>query len=145
MNKPAYSVGVVMIFAINVAAIALRSYAEAAFLASYGARLIPVLLVTQAVAFALGTIIYDAATGRAPSAIVDVTVGTALAIAAAAAPTLVAHGGSWPFIVTLTTTTLASVANVALWNTVAASVAGRDARRMLPRAGAAITRSASRC
>lgn len=139
MNKPAFSVGVVMIFAVNVAAIALRSYADAQFLDSYGAKLIPVLLITQAIAFALGTVIYDAATGRAPSATVDVLVGSALVIAAATAPTLVARGGSWPFVVALSTTTLASVANVALWNTVAASVAGRDARRMLPRAGAAIT------
>ena len=74
MNRRAYTLGVVMIFAVNVAAIALRSYAEAAFLASYGAGLIPVLLVSQAIAFALGTVIYDAATGRAPSATVDVLV-----------------------------------------------------------------------
>ena len=139
MNRQAYTLGVVMIFAVNVAAIALRAYAEAAFLGAYGAGWIPVLLVSQAVAFALGTLIYDAATGRAPSAAVDITVGSALALAAATAPTLIARGGAWPFVVTLTTTTLASVANVALWNTVAASVAGRDARRMLPRAGAAIT------
>lgn len=139
MNRRAYGRAVVMIFAINVAAIALRSYAEAAFLASYGAKWIPILLVSQAVAFAIGTLAYDAITGRAPSATVDVALGLGLTAAAAVAPTLIAQGGAWPFVVTLTTTTLASVANVALWNTVAASVAGRDARRMLPRAGAAIT------
>jgi len=139
VNQRAYGLGVLMIFAVNVAAIALRAYAEAAFLASYGAQWIPILLVSQAVAFAIGTLAYDAATGRAPSAAVDVAVGVALTIAAGLAPTLIGRGGAWPFVVALTTTTLASVANVALWNTVAASVAGRDARRMLPRAGAAIT------
>jgi hypothetical protein len=139
VNRAAFRRGVAMIFAVNVAAIALRAYAEGAFLASYGAGWIPVLLVSQAVAFALGTLVYDAATGRAPSATVDVAVGLGLTVAAAIAPPLVARGGPWPFAITLLTTTLGSVANVALWNTVAASVAGRDARRMLPRAGAAIT------
>ena len=75
MNQRAYGLGVLMIFAVNVAAIALRAYAEAAFLASYGAQWIPILLVSQAVAFAIGTLAYDAATGRAPSAAVDVAVG----------------------------------------------------------------------
>ncbi|MBK9031434.1 MAG: cyclic nucleotide-binding domain-containing protein [Myxococcales bacterium] len=139
MNRPAFGLAVLMIFAVNVAAIALRSYAEAAFLASYGAEWIPVLLVSQAVAFAIGTLAYDAITGRAPSATVDVALGVALTVAAATAPTLIAYGGAWPFVVALSTTTLASVANVALWNTVAATVAGRDARRMLPRAGAVLT------
>jgi len=36
-------------------------------------------------------------------------------------------------------TALSQVAGLALWNRVAASVGGRDARRMLPRAGAAVT------
>lgn len=139
MNRAAFRYGLVMIFAINVASIALRAYAEAAFLSAYGAGWIPVLLVGQAVAFALGTLAYDAAIGRASSAAVDVAVGAAMIGAAAVAPTLIAQGGPWPFVTALTIITLGSVANVALWNTVAASVGGRDARRMLPRAGAAIT------
>ena len=36
-------------------------------------------------------------------------------------------------------TAASQVAGLALWNRVAATVAGRDARRMLPRAGAAVT------
>jgi hypothetical protein len=70
MNQRAYGLGVLMIFAVNVAAIALRAYAEAAFLASYGATWIPILLVSQAVAFAIGTLAYDARPGarrRRPS------------------------------------------------------------------------------
>jgi hypothetical protein len=65
--------------------------------------------------------------------------GVALAAAAAAAPSLVARGGIWPFVVALAVTAISSVVNLALWNAVAASVAGRDARRWLPRAGACVT------
>ncbi len=139
MNRRAYLLGVVTIFAANLVAVALRSFAEAAFLADYGATSLPLLLLTQAVAFAIGTTAYDAAAARAPLPRVDIALGVALVVGAAAAAPLVARGKPWPFVVALAVVALSSVVNLALWNTVAASVAGRDARRWLPRAGAAVT------
>ena len=139
MNRRAYALGVVAVALAMAAAVALRAYAEAAFLRSYGARWLPYLLVAQAVAFAAGTTIYDVAAARARLRGVAVAIGAALACAAAGAPTLVARGGGWPFAVALAVVAISSVVNLAVWNAVAASVAGRDARRWLPRAGAAVT------
>ena len=139
MNRRAFVVGVVTIFAANLVAVALRAFAEAAFLADYGARALPLLLVGQAVAFAVGTTVYHAATARAPLPRVDIALGVALIGGAAAAAPLVARGRPWPFVIALAVVALSSVVNLALWNTVAAAVAGRDARRWLPRAGAAVT------
>src|SRR5688500_17688146 len=121
------------------AAVALRAYAEAAFLHSYGAKWLPYVLVAQAVAFAAGTTLYDTAQQRARLPGVDAMLGVALAVAAAAAPYLVARGGAWPFVVALGVVAISSVVNLAVWNAVAASVDGRDARRWLPRAGACVT------
>jgi len=139
MNRRAYILGVVGVFVGMAAAVALRAFAEAAFLVSYGAKWLPYLLVTQAAAFALGTTLYDAVAARASSPRADAALAVALAIAAGLAPTLVAQRGGWPFVVALGVVAISSVVNLAVWNAVASSVAGRDARRWLPRAGAAAT------
>lgn len=139
MNRPAYLLGVVAIFAANLAAVALRAFAEAGFLGAYGARDLPFYLICQAAAFAIATTAYDAATARAPAPRVDRLLTYGLVVAAAAAAPLIDRGRPWPFVVALAVVALSSVVNLALWNLVAASVAGRDARRMLPRAGAAVT------
>ncbi len=139
MNRRAFAFGVAMVFLGMAAAVALRAYAEAAFLRSYGAKWLPHLLVSHAVAFAAGTTLYDAASSRASLPWVDAALVIALAAAAGAAPTLVAGGGAWPFVVALVVIALSSVVMLALWNALCASIAGRDARRWLPRAGAAVT------
>jgi hypothetical protein len=139
MNRRAFTLGAVTMFAANAVAVALRAHAEAAFLGDYGARWLPLLLVGQAVAIAIGATAYDLTGGRAGSRSVDRALVVALIAAAAAAGPLVSRGKPWPFIVALGVVAVSSVVNLALWNTVAASVAGRDARRWLPRAGAAVT------
>ncbi len=139
MNRRAYIFGAITLFATNAVAVALRAHAEAAFLGDYGARWLPLLLVGQAVGFAVGTTLYDAVSGRAALLRVDRALVIALVAAAAAAGPLVARGKPWPFVVAIGVVAVSSVVNLALWNTVAASVAGRDARRWLPRAGAAVT------
>lgn len=139
MNRRAYLLGVVAVFAASVAAVALRAFADASFLASYGPRELPLYLVCQAGAFALVTAAYDAATARATAPRVDRVLGLGLVALALAAAPLVARGQPWPFVIGLAVVALSSVVSLGLWNLVAASVAGRDARRMLPRAGAAVT------
>ncbi len=139
MNRRAYILGVVGVFVAMAAATALRAFAEAAFLSSYGAKWLPYLLVAQAGAFAAGTTLYDVAAARASLPRADAALGVTLAIAAGLAPALVEQGGKWPFVVALGVVAISSVVNLAVWNAVAASVAGRDARRWLPRAGAAAT------
>ncbi|MEZ4400752.1 MAG: hypothetical protein R3B06_12075 [Kofleriaceae bacterium] len=52
MNRPAFLLGVLAVFAANVAAVALRAFAEAAFLGAYGPGELPLYLVSQAAAFA---------------------------------------------------------------------------------------------
>jgi len=136
MNRRAYALGVVAVALAMAAAVALRAYAEAAFLHAYGARWLPYLLVGQAIAFAAGTTLYDVAAARVRLRGVDIGLALGLAGGAAAAPGLVARGGGWPFAVALAVVAISSVLNLAVWNAVAAAVAGRDARRWLPRAGA---------
>ncbi|MCB9573037.1 MAG: hypothetical protein H6709_13215 [Kofleriaceae bacterium] len=139
MNERAFVIGVLAVFAAMAAAVALRSYAEAAFLHQYGARWLPYLLVSQAVAFAAGATLYDVATARASLPWVDTALTVGLTGAALAAPALVARGGSWPFAVALVVISISQVVGLAVWNAICASVGGRDARRGLPRAGAAAT------
>ena len=62
----------------------------------------------------------------------------ALLLAAAAAPALLGAGVP-PVVLVVALAATSQVVGLALWNRVCAAVAGRDARRMLPRAGAAVT------
>ncbi|HUQ02014.1 MAG TPA: cyclic nucleotide-binding domain-containing protein [Kofleriaceae bacterium] len=139
MNRRAYIIAAITLFGANTVAVALRAHAEAAFLGGYGAKWLPLLLVGQAVAFAVGTTLYDAVSSRAAALRVDRALVAALVAAAAVAGPLVSRGKPWPFVVALGVVAVSSVVNLALWNTVCASVAGRDARRWLPRAGACVT------
>jgi hypothetical protein len=139
MNRRAYIIATITLFAANLVAVALRAHAEAAFLGGYGATWLPLLLVGQAVGFAVGTTFYDAVSARAAALRVDRALVATLVVAAGVAAPLVGRGKPWPFVVALGVVAVSSVVNLALWNTVCASVAGRDARRWLPRAGAAVT------
>ena len=139
MNRRAYALGVVMVALTMAAAVALRSVAEAAFLARYGARWLPYLYIAHAVTLAASTLGYDRLTQRGGIPAVDTVLVVVLGVTAAAAPTLLGLGGAAPFVVVLAVVALSGVAGLALWNSLAASVAGRDARRALPRAGAAVT------
>ncbi|MDB4957767.1 MAG: uncharacterized protein JWO36_5336 [Myxococcales bacterium] len=138
MNKRAYVLGAAMVLLASIVAVALRSFAEAAFLGAYGAKQMPWLLIANAAGFAVAALGYDAITRRARAKVVDLALLGVLGVAAAAAPSMLAAGV--PAVVLVVGLAAASqVAGLALWNRVAATVAGRDARRMLPRAGAAVT------
>ena len=138
MNVRAFRLGVVMVAACSAVTVALRAFAEAAFLSAYGPQQLPWLLIANAAGFAAATLGYDALTRYARAQTVDVVLLVGLVIAAAAAPGLL-HAGLPPIVLVIALTAVSQVSGLALWNRVAASVAGRDARRMLPRAGAAIT------
>lgn len=138
MNRRAFVLGAAMVLLCNFVAVALRSYAEASFLRAYGAPRLPWLLIANASGFAVATFAYDQLTRRAHTRVVDVTLLVLLLAAAAAAPSLLDAGAS-PVAIVVALAAASQVAGLALWNRVAASVAGRDARRMLPRAGAAVT------
>ncbi len=138
MNRRAFALGVALVMAGSFAAVALRSYAEATFLAAYGRANLPWLLIATATGFAAATLGYDALTARAAPRLVDLTLLALLAVLAGGAPALLRAGIS-PVALVVALTAASQVAGLALWNRVAASVAGRDARRMLPRAGAAVT------
>ncbi|HEX4451610.1 MAG TPA: cyclic nucleotide-binding domain-containing protein [Kofleriaceae bacterium] len=138
MNRRAFALGVALVMAGSFAAVALRSYAEATFLAAYGRANLPWLLIATATGFAAATLGYDALTARAAPRLVDLTLLALLAVLAGGAPALLRAGIS-PVALVVALTAASQVAGLALWNRVAASVGGRDARRMLPRAGAAVT------
>ncbi len=138
MNRRAFVLGAAMVLLCNLVAVTMRSYAEAAFLAAYGAGKLPWLLIANASGFAAATLGYDVITRRASSRTVDLGLLAALLASAAAAPALL-DAGVTPAVLVVTLAAFSQVAGLALWNRVAASVAGRDARRMLPRAGAAVT------
>ncbi len=138
MNRRAFILGAAMVLLCNLVAVTLRSFAEAAFLEAYGAGKLPWLLIANASGFAVATLGYDLITRRASSRIVDLGLLVALLLTAAASPALL-DAGVPPAVLVVTLAAFSQVAGLALWNRVAASVAGRDARRMLPRAGAAVT------
>ena len=138
MNKRAFALGAVMLLLGSLVAVALRSFAEATFLAAYGPAQAPWLLIASAAGFGLATLGYDRLTRLAHPLVVDLGLLGVLLVFAASSPQLLAHGIS-PIAIVIALTAASQVANLALWNRVAASVAGRDARRMLPRAGAAVT------
>lgn len=138
MNRRAFLLGAAMVLFGNLVAVALRSYAEAAFLAAYGPKQLPWLLIANAGGFAGATLGYDLVTRRAHTRIVDLALLVTLGIVAAVAPALLAAGAP-PAVLVVALAAVSQVAGLALWNRVAAAVAGRDARRMLPRAGACVT------
>lgn len=123
-----------MVMLGSAVAIALRSYVEATFLA-YGAKRLPWLLVANAAGFSAATLGYDRLSRFAE---VDYVLLLLLVIAAALAPSLL-HAGVPPLVFVVVLAAGSQVAGLALWNRVCAAVAGRDARRYLPRAGAAVT------
>src|SRR5688572_9365240 len=122
----------------NLVAVVLRSYAETAFLATYGPKQLPWLLIANAGGFAGATLGYDFVTRKAHTRVVDLALLVLLGITAAVAPALL-DAGAPPVVLVVALAAVSQVAGLALWNRVAAAVAGRDARRMLPRAGAAVT------
>ncbi|MDQ3334131.1 MAG: hypothetical protein M4D80_03140, partial [Myxococcota bacterium] len=138
MNRRAYFLGAAMVLFGNLVAVALRSYAEAAFLATYGAKQLPWLLIANAGGFAFATLGYDLVTRRAHTKVVDIALLVLLLVTAGIAPVLL-EAGAPPVLLVVALAAVSQVAGLALWNRVAAAVAGRDARRMLPRAGAAVT------
>ncbi|HEV7559513.1 MAG TPA: cyclic nucleotide-binding domain-containing protein [Kofleriaceae bacterium] len=139
MNRRAFVLGAAMVLLGNLVAIALRSFAEAAFLEAYGKAQVPWLFVASAAGFAIATLGYDWVTTRMRSVFaVDLGLLAALGIAAATAPAMLSAGVT-PVVLVVALTALSQVAGLALWNRVAASTAGRDARRMLPLAGACAT------
>ncbi|MBA3457300.1 MAG: hypothetical protein H0T42_29735, partial [Deltaproteobacteria bacterium] len=138
MNRRAFLLGAAMVLLCNFVAVTLRSYAEVAFLEAYGPSKLPWLLIANAGGFAVATFGYDLITRRASSSVVDLGLLIALLIAASAAPKLLAAGAP-PVVLVVALAAISQVAGLTLWNRVAAAVAGRDARRMLPRAGAAVT------
>ena len=138
MIRRALVLGTVMITLASVVAVALRAYAEATFLKAYGAPQAPWLLIATAAGFAVATLGYDAVTRVAHAAAIDLGLLVVLGVVAAGSPALLARGTP-PVVIVIALTAASQVANLALWNRVAAAVAGRDARRILPRAGAAVT------
>jgi len=89
VNRRAFVLGAVMVLLGNLVAIALRSFAEAAFLEAYGKAQVPWLFVASASGFAIATLGYDAVTTRMRSVFaVDLGLLVALGIAAAGAPAL---------------------------------------------------------
>jgi len=138
MNKRAFLLGAAMVFLVNFVAVALRVYAEAAFLLSYDKSALPWLFVANALGFAFATIGYDLVTRRAHTRYVDLGLLFALIATTASAPSLLGAGAPPVFLV-VAIAAVSQVVGLALWNRVAEAVAGRDARRYLPRAGAAVT------
>jgi len=134
--------GAAMVLLGSVVAIALRAFAEAAFLGAYGPKQMPWLLIANAGGFAVATLGYDALTRYVRAGVVDMVLLPGVAIAACLAPTLLAHGAP-PVVLVVALAAASQVAGLALWNRVCAAVAGRDARRFLPRAGAAVTAGAA--
>jgi len=131
-----------MVLLGSLVAIALRAFAEAAFLSAYGPKQMPWLLIANASGFAVATLGYDAITRVARAAVVDMVLLVMLVAAASAAPTLLDRGAP-PVVLVIALAATSQVAGLALWNRVCAAVAGRDARRYLPRAGAAVTAGAA--
>ncbi|MEZ4367011.1 MAG: cyclic nucleotide-binding domain-containing protein [Kofleriaceae bacterium] len=143
MNRAGYRLGVVMVSLAMTAAVLLRSFADGAFLEAFGAAWLPHLVIAHAGALAMLTLGYDALSRRrAAAAALDRALPLTLLAVAALAPVAVREGGAALVVTVLATTAVSAVTQLALWNSLALSLAGRDARRGLPRAGAAVTAGA---
>jgi hypothetical protein len=138
VNKRAFLLGAVMVLLVNFIAVALRAYAEAAFLQSYDRGQLPWLFVANAAGFAAATLGYDLLTRKAHTRTVDLGLLLAMIATTASAPALL-KAGAPPVFLVVAITAVSQVVGLALWNRVAEAVAGRDARRNLPRAGAGVT------
>jgi hypothetical protein len=137
----AYLLGVVTVFLTAAAAVVLRAYADAVFLDVYGAGSLPELFMSQALAFAAATAAYDGLARRLPAVVLDGIVMLLLGGVALAAPALGRGGerGLGTFTMAVTLVAISSVASLAAVNVVAATISGRDARRLMPRVSAALT------
>jgi hypothetical protein len=138
VNRRAFFLGAAMVLLGSFVAIALRSYAEAAFLGAYGPKRLPWLLIANAGGFAIATLGYDVVSRRVRAGAIDFVLLILLVIAAGAAPAML-KAGVTPIVLVVALAAGSQVAGLALWNRVCAAVAGRDARRYLPRAGAGVT------
>lgn len=138
MNRRAFALGTAMVLLCNLVVVGLRAFAEATFIKAYGPAKLPYLFIASAAGFAIATLGYDILTRRTHTRIVDLVLLVALGAIAASAPALLGAGIA-PGVLVVALAAVSQVAGLALWNRVAASVGGRDARRMLPRAGAAVT------
>src|SRR5687767_6480354 len=92
MNRRAFFLGAAMVLLGSFVAIALRSYAEAAFLDAYGPKRLPWLLIANAGGFAVATLGYDVVSRRVRAGAIDFVLLAALVIAAGAAPALLTAG-----------------------------------------------------
>jgi hypothetical protein len=135
----AYVIGVVYVAFASVVAVALRAFAEAAFLGAFGVARLPWFLVAAASSFGAATLLYDSVARRVRAGLLDPALFLVLALACALGPWARARGGAPLFALALALIGLSSVAALAAWNRLASTVSGRDARRLLPRAGAAVT------
>ncbi|MBA2540998.1 MAG: hypothetical protein H0V17_15265, partial [Deltaproteobacteria bacterium] len=138
MNKRAFLIGAAMVLLVNFVAVSLRAYAEAEFLQQFDKGQLPWLFVANAAGFAVATLGYDLVTRKAHTKSVDLVLLLALIGTTGATPALLDAGAS-PVLVVVAITAVSQLVGLALWNRVAEAVAGRDARRNLPRAGAAVT------
>jgi hypothetical protein len=130
MNRRAFMLGAVMVLLGSFVAIALRSFAEAAFLGAYGPKQMPWLLIANASGFEVATLGYDYLTRVTRAGTVDLVLLGTLALVAGVAPVLL-EAGAPPVVLVVALAATSQVAGLALWNRVCAAVAGRDARRYL--------------
>lgn len=137
----AYLLGVATVFLTAAASVIVRAYADAVFLDVYGASSLPQLFMTQALAFAVATAAYDALLRRARGVLLDGVVIALLGAGALVAPSLSRSGGRGlgTFAMAVGLVAISSVAALAANHVVGHTVSGRDARRLMPRAGAALT------
>jgi hypothetical protein len=142
VNRGAYVAGVIAVLASMAAVVFLRAYADAAFLAAWGARGLPWLLAATTLGFVSATATYNALSRRVPGALLDGVLGLVLLGAVIAAPGVFATGRVALFAWAILLASLASLLSLAAWNAVAGTVRGRAARTALPRAGAAATAGA---
>ena len=135
MNRRAFVLGAAMVLLGNLVAVALRSYAEARSSRRTAPSELPWLLIANARGFAVATLGYDVDQRRVAYARRRPRACSSRSAVAAATSPLLLHAGAPPVVLVVALAATSQVAGLALWNRVAAAVAGRDARRMLPRAG----------
>ena len=109
MNRRAFLLGAAMVLLANLVAVALRSYAEAAFIAGYGKSALPWLLIASAGGFAGVTIAYDQLARRARGTGADLVLLGVLLVVTAISPTLL-DAGAPPVLVVIATAAAPQVA-----------------------------------
>ncbi len=128
-------------FASMAVVFVVKTFADAVFLAEFGAQYVPHFFVAQSAAL-IGTSFLYTYLIRWGSAITDSIILVALAGTALASPFLAARGGAALFALSIALITLSTLGQLAIWNTATSVVSGRKARTFLPRAGAAATAGA---